>query len=252
MTQAEKDDAPLSHDALAALEAPPPLGKPLLLGGLAAFAGAAVWALLVVYAHVEIGYLAWGIGLAVGAAMTYAGARGNLLALAAGVLALLSIGSGKHMAFRTLLSDEATKIAAGLDKEQYEAFQTQCDDWAKLGDSPTDAQIRAFVKEQGIVIADPTKFRAMYLPQMQWFLENKPNLEQWRANMVDTMQSQYTFLEYLKEDFNPIDILFAFLGIATAFGMVSKATMAHRMAIAQMQIEARRATRGAKGDDAAE
>ena len=93
----------------------------------------------------------------------------------------------------------------------------------------------------------------MVLPQMRWFLDNKPTLEQWRANMVDAMQSHFTFLDYLKEDFKAIDLLFAFLGIATAFGMVSKATMAHRMALAQMQIDARRAARGeAKGDEAAQ
>ena len=252
MTNPEKDGAPISQDALVALQAPPPLGKPLILGGLAAFAGAAVWALLVVYAHMELGYLAWGIGLAVGAAMTYAGARGNLLALAAGGLALLSIGSGKHMAFRQLLGEEAAKMVASLDKEQYEAFRTQCADWAKLGAAPTDVQIRAFVKEQGIEVTDPTEFRTFVVPHMRWFLDNEPTLEQWRGNMVEAAQSQFTFVDYLKADFKPIDLLFAFLGIATAFGMVSKATMTHRMAVAQVQIEARRATRQAKDGDAAE
>jgi len=253
MTNPEKDGDPISQDALIALQEPPPLGKPLLLGGLTAFAGAAVWALLVVYAHYELGLLAWGIGGAIGAAMLYGKARGNLLAVCAGALALLSIGTGKHMAFRTLAREGLTKrqtlqqTAEGLD-----AWRTLSASWAKLGNAPTDGQILDFVKEHQLDITEVKEFRADVVPELQWFLDTKPTLEQWRSRAVDSMMEHASFVEYLKEDFHPADILFAFLGIATAFGMVSKATMMHRMVVAQLQIEARRASRQAKDGDAAE
>lgn len=253
MTHPEQDGAPISQDDLAAMAAPPPLGKPLIFGGVTAFAGAAVWALLVVYAHYEIGLLAWGIGGAIGAAMLFAKARGTLLAVFAGALALLSIGTGKHMAFRTLAREELTKrqaleqTAEGLD-----GLRTLSEAWGKLGSAPTDEQIRDFVKEHQLDVTDVMAFRAEVVPELQWFLETMPNLEQWRSRVVDSRMEHVSFVEYLKRDFHPADILFAFFGIATAFGMVSKATMAHRMALAQMQIDARRAARGAaKGDDGA-
>ena len=254
MTNAAPEGAPISQDDLAAMTAPPPLGKPLIFGGVTAFAGSAVWALLVIYAHYEIGLLAWGIGGAIGAAMLFAKARGNLLAVFAGALALLSIGTGKHMAFRTLVREELTKrqtleqTAEGLD-----GLRTLSETWAKLGSAPTDEQIRDFVKEHQLDVADVKEFRADVVPELQWFLDTKPTLEQWRSRAVDSMMEHASFVDYLKADFQPADILFAFLGIATAFGMVSKATMAHRMALAQLQIDARRAARGeAKGDEAAQ
>ena len=56
---------------------------------------------------------------------------------------------------------------------------------------------------QNIEITDPKEFRAMVVPQMRWFLDNKPTLEQWRTNMVGALQIHFTFVDYLKEDFKP-------------------------------------------------
>lgn len=253
MTNAEQDSTPISQDDLIALQAPPPMGKPLLFGGLAAFAGAAIWALLVIYAHIELGYLAWGIGGGVGAAMLFAGARGTPLALIAGALALLSIGTGKHMAFRTIVRAELVKLQTKeMTPDTHEGVRTVSEAWAKLGNAPSDEQILDFVKEHDLDVRDVQEFKSDVAPQLQWFLDNKPTQQQWIDHTVDSMMVHASFLDYLKNDFHPADILFAFLGIATAFGMVSKATMAHRMALAQMQIDARRAARGSKDEAEAE
>ncbi len=62
----------------------------LLAGAIAALIGGAVWAALVAFANLEVGYVAWGIGLLVGVAMamvTQTRGRGMAM-LAAGLAAL--------------------------------------------------------------------------------------------------------------------------------------------------------------------
>lgn len=226
---------------------PVPMTKPLVFGGLAAFAGAAIWAGLAFYLHREFGLLAWGIGGAIGAAMLHVGARGTLLAVAAGALALAAIGTGKHMAFRSLLHAEVTKAFAAIDTEQHAGFAEQCKEWQALGPNPDDAKLREFAKKYEIEFTTRADFDANAGSLMRDFLAKQPTLEQWRDQLVERATSEASFVEFLKDDFSPYDLLFAFLGVATAFGMISKATMAHRMAIAQQQIEARRAAKAAAG-----
>jgi hypothetical protein len=62
--------------------------------------GAAVWAVLGWKLHFESGLVAWGIGLAVGAASYALGGRGMSNGLVCGFFALLSIFAGKVMAVR--------------------------------------------------------------------------------------------------------------------------------------------------------
>lgn len=224
---------------------PAPITRPLVLGGLAALAGAAVWAGLAFYLHREFGLLAWGIGGAIGAAMLHGGARGTLLAVAAGALALAAIGTGKHMAFRSSVHAEVTKAFAEIGADQHRNFAEQCKEWQALGPNPDDAKLREFAKKHEIEFTTRADFDANAGSLMQDFLAKQPPLEQWRSQLVDRATSEASFLEFLKDDFSPYDLLFAFLGVATAFGMISKATMAHRMAIAQQQIEARRAAKAA-------
>lgn len=229
---------------------PVPMTKPLVLGGLAALAGAAVWAAIALLLDHEFGLLAWGIGGAIGAAMLHGGARGTLLAIAAGALALAAIGTGKHLAFQSVVRTEATKVFADFGAAQHAGFAEQCKEWQALGPNPDDAKVREFARKHEIEFTTRAAFDALTGSLMQDFLANQPTLDQWRSQLVEHTAREASFLEFLKAAFHPLDLLFAFLGIVTAYGMITKATMAHRMAVAQQQIEARRAAKAAAAESA--
>lgn len=74
------------------------MGRAVLFGGLAAAGAGAVWALIVVFTGYEIGWVAWGVGLAVGVAMARATSeRSRALGVRAAVLAAAGLVLGKLM-----------------------------------------------------------------------------------------------------------------------------------------------------------
>ncbi|MGD8699551.1 MAG: hypothetical protein PVJ43_09695 [Gemmatimonadales bacterium] len=70
----------------------------LIVGAVAALAGGAAWAALVVFASLEAGIVAWGIGLAVGLAMAaVTPSRGQAMAVLAALIAAVGLVAGKAM-----------------------------------------------------------------------------------------------------------------------------------------------------------
>lgn len=70
----------------------------VLAGGAAALVGGAIWAAIVAFANVEVGYVAWGIGLLVGIAMAATTpTRGKSIAALAAMLAAVGLVAGKTM-----------------------------------------------------------------------------------------------------------------------------------------------------------
>lgn len=72
----------------------------LAAGLVAALIGGAVWAAIAIFGNLEVGWVAWGIGLMVGGAMALTTpARSRKLALVAAALALMGLVAGKAMTF---------------------------------------------------------------------------------------------------------------------------------------------------------
>lgn len=232
------------HVRTADLLPPPPLGKALAFAGVAALSGAAVWGLIVYFAKVEIGYLAWGIGALIGFAIVKAGGHGTLLAVAGAALSVLSIGTGKHLAFKMLLDHEFTAQVAKIDAGVYEAQVQDAAAWAALGEHPSDEQVKTFAEKHEFEFANATSFRREVGEQLTWIATEKPSLEQWRARLVADTAAGVSFVEYLKDDFHPYDVLFVVLGLVTAFGLVNRHTTA-------LQVAARQALRQQNAEEAA-
>jgi len=212
---------------------PPPFGRALLFAGLTALVGATVWGLLAFYAHREFGILAWATGLALGFVTVKAGGYGTPLALSAGALALLSIGSGKHIAFRLGVDQEAHAMAERLNEAVHAEHTQDAADWVALGASPTTAQIREFASSHGFEPENPETFARVTGANLTRFANEKPTLEAWRTQVRETLVEEMSFVDYLREDFQLIDLLFLGLGVTSAFGLVSKATTQLRVATRQ-------------------
>ncbi len=223
---------------------PVPIARALTFAGIAALLGAVAWGSIAFYAHYELGYLAWGIGALVGFAAVKAGGHGNLIAFAAGALALLSIGSGKNLSFRLSVDRSAQRFVAERVTAAAHAKRTKdATDWVALGNEPTPEQLRSFTTEHEFDFDDA----ALFAPRLRRFAEQKPTLEQWRDQIRGEIVAEASFVGFLQDDFHPADILFVLLGIASAFGLVANHTT--RLHVAVREAERRR--REAEAEDAA-
>jgi len=81
--------------------------RALIFGSITGVAGATLWAAIAYFANLEIGWLAWGIGLAVGlACVKGAGYGSRLIGMSAVVITLLAILLGKYAAIELQVNDE--------------------------------------------------------------------------------------------------------------------------------------------------
>lgn len=102
-----------------------------IVGGIAAaLIGAAVWAGIAIAADLEIGILAWGLGVLTGYGVVLLGrGRGSSYALIAAACALFSVFMGKYFAVAHVLpkmAEEAQSQMAAIDPEMA-AFLGQVD-----------------------------------------------------------------------------------------------------------------------------
>ena len=79
----------------------------IIAGVIAAAVGAAVWAAIAYYAHFELAWIAWLIGIAVGGAVvaTAGDNAGMATGVAAAAIAIAGILGGKYAAIRMDLGD---------------------------------------------------------------------------------------------------------------------------------------------------
>lgn len=212
--------------------APPSTGSVVAVGAIAALIGSVAWGLVRYYANVEHGIVAWGIGGLVGFAMIWRKASTTPQAMAAGALALASIVCGKYTAFQLAIGEVAEQNVAQIDENAVEETRKNAAAWVALGASPTDEQVREFAKQYDFEFGTTAEFRAGTGQFLSWVDASKPDVAAFRARLRADMLAQISFVDYLKEDFHVLDVLFAFLGVSTAFGMVKKAEQARMAAIA--------------------
>ena len=122
----------------------------------------------------------------------------------------------------------------------YETARTDAEAWVALGDTPSDDAVVEFALDHDFDVDDADELRSQFAPGMEKFMKEQPSREEWlewnRADVEGFFAENFTFMDYLRDDFNVWDLLFLGLGIATAFGMVHKHTIA-------LQVEARRELR---------
>lgn len=192
--------------------------------GIAGVVGAAVWAGIAYAFHIEIGWIAWGIGALVGlgAAVGAAGNADTRTGTLAAVIAVASIVGGKYAAVEFSLNHAVTEIAgkvstqdainqitdeilkenadagkklkwpAGKDSDNWEnsadlppgIWDQACKRWADAGESDKQARL--------------------------------DGLRQQRAALVGAIAGSMKKDSFLKS-FSLFDIIFGFLAIATAF-----------------------------------
>ncbi len=213
---------------------------PIAAAAGAAVAGALVWGGLTWVTGYEVGYVAWGIGLLVGASAVWAGGRGRVVAATCAVLALAAIVGGRLTCIELARQAAATELRNGLTPELHAAQLEATRELAKLGDDASDDAIRAFLAEQEEVDEDEigemqiAEFREQ-AKLMRQMLPATPMVEsfgEWREQVVEAAMGELGHVAILRESLSAIDILFALLGITTAFGLVMGRTRQEQLAAA--------------------
>jgi len=199
---------------------------------VAALIGALIWKFIAVTFEYEFGFIAWGIGGAVGIAAASAGSRGMQAGVVCAVLAFGSIVVGKYWAYSAFVDEFQQAISGAMeyDEEMYAYFEEEMED-ARLivSGSGSDIFIRRFMVERGYTYeTDPARvskaelddFREYVEPELRAMAQNPPNYEEWQAGSVESLD-EISPWALMREDFGFLDILFAFLGIGTAFRLGS-------------------------------
>ncbi len=207
-----------------------------------AIAGALVWAGIVYSVNREIGWVAWGIGGLVGGLCGFVGGRGKQMAITAAIFAFASIAIGKVFAVQWMVT---AFFSSPEMRRHYDEERADIDAFAQLGDTPTDDQIETFIMERGI---DQTveEFRANSEAFLREGAANPMTFEEWGEEAA----SQVNVFEAVSNGLGPLDLLFAGLGVATAFGIVMRMSQSEATRIQLLRRQKRRMADATDDEDA--
>lgn len=229
----EEDSESDEQDAVVMLEdSPAEHISPTVIAAatVAALVGAFIWKMIAVGFGYELGIVAWAIGGAVGFAATIAGGRGQLTGVSCGVLALLAIFAGKHLTVESWRADLADVMAAEeiWEEGEGELIFAEISEDARLYnelDKSDDASLRRFLVERAYsevsdpAAVSPEEFESFYLydePQLIWMVENNPDYQQWQQYALQSL-GDISSMEVIQSSFGFADLIFIFLGVATAY-----------------------------------
>lgn len=208
---------------------------------IAAVVGAVIWGLIAKFSGYEVGYVAWGIGAAIGFASNRLGggagvANGALCA----ALALVAIAGGKVAGSMWTMEDDLAEYYTEewLSEDSYMTLVAEARVFAKT----SDVQYAQFMVDHGYtnetdpkaVSADEIAFfKEGHAQNLRKLAETKPTLEDWRTAEEDGIAESAKeaakeeaaaatlsdHVSVVKDNLDAMDLLFAGLGIVSAFGL---------------------------------
>lgn len=200
---------------------------------VAAVAGAILWAFLIWFLEIELGYLAIGIGVGIGYASAWYGGRGLQNGVICACLALASMMAGRFIGVQLIvlikLEEAARRDAGGI--EAYNAMRGPAGRYASIS---TEKELREFVLNQGYTGADdpydiPQEqldgFVATRGKELESFARNPIPFAEWdkieKEKAVASARAQTTSLSDRMDIFFATifisDIIFVIFGVGSAF-----------------------------------
>ena len=217
--------------------------KPFALFAAAGMAviGAVAWGLLFFVASFEIGYLAWGIGAAIGFFSFALGGHGNASGLICATLALVSIATGKVLGSIWTTEPDLTSYYTEewLSEDRYRSAMDEAIAFVKL---KSEKEYPEFMVEYGCTeAADPAEvtkedieaFKEDHAVELRTLAEDKPTIEQWREKNLPWIEEEAQIAAeeeaalwtvpdhflWVVENSTGVDIIFVVLGFASAFAL---------------------------------
>ncbi|HHJ16924.1 MAG TPA: hypothetical protein ENJ80_09525 [Gammaproteobacteria bacterium] len=200
-------------------------GKSLAAGAAAALVGALVWNFIANAFGYELGLVAWAVGGAVGFAVAATGSRGQNAGIACAALALVAIFGGKYMIYSGLEDEIADAIASSMGEIRsiYDREMTAADAYANVRD---DNALRQFMVDHeysgsynagDVTEEEIADFRENSAPRLDDFVYRKPSFDDWYHNTFEVDLGNISTTDIVMAALGPVDILFLFLGVGTAF-----------------------------------
>lgn len=213
--------------------------KPLqiIAGVLAGAVGAAIWAAISYYANLEIGYVAWGIGILVGIAVAATGENGVPAGIAAVLITIVALLAGKLAAVEIAVQDMRGEMESWTDVD------------SEMSDEDLTAHIAGKIASEREAAGETVDWPevdyeqdvplAETYPQNIWQQANKQlksmNPEQQDAVREEAMAARREFAETMgnalagaaREEgfmasFGVLDLIFFGLAIITAWGIATR------------------------------
>jgi hypothetical protein len=207
------------------------LVKSIVAGVIGGAIGAAVWAVIAYQAHVEIGWIAWGIGVLVGIAVRL-GAGNDVGPMTGGIAAIIaaaSVAGGKYAAVSAFVDDAAVEFGAMVaNASDDEIFLVLVDDiavefanqgkpmtWPEGMDYDSAMELEEYPKE---VVAEA---------RARWDRADEAWRDQFREYARGKMkQGSEQLAAALREEgfiasFGLLDVVFFLLAVASAYGIGS-------------------------------
>ena len=202
-----------------------------LIGGVI---GAVIWAAVAFFAHVEISWVAIGVGALVGFGSLATGGKGHANGLMCGGVAVAAIFGGKFGALTMDLRDTSELRDAWVAELSTHDYEEELEDARDFADIRSDlAAYPSFMVEHRYTDAVTTRelesgevddFRRYTAPHLIWIDESQPTFEEWKVRktesideFLDSARTTSGIWELVKEGLGFIDILFFFFGVLTAW-----------------------------------
>lgn len=208
----------------------------LIAALLAAAIGALAWGAVTYFSGYEVGYVAWGLGALVGAAMVKLGGKDVACAAAAAVLTVVGIAGGKLIATHFVVQKElSASCEETFTRELHAELQRDAADFAQLAANPSDNELREFMIEHGYTPAESPaqiqprevqEFLATTAVDLRSMRSSPSSYEDWYAAQVAesrrAFEAEFSIVQANLDELSGFDLLWVFLGVSTAFGIVRR------------------------------
>ncbi|MEP5765224.1 MAG: hypothetical protein ABJ308_11560 [Halieaceae bacterium] len=215
----------------------------IVAAGVTAILATVLWLGLSRFLNVEVALFAWVIGGLVGLASAVTGSRGNKAGAVCAAMALVAILGGN-----LLLSPESADVPEEIPQPEPVVVWTEGEARAWYKDARNDADyymtldgsaaaLRRFMVERDytrteipaeIPDKEMQRFYQVDAQDLAWMVKNQPSFEQWSERMrghmsgamnasLDDSPAEPTRVAVSAKGFETMDLVFLFLGLATAF-----------------------------------
>lgn len=208
--------------------------KPFAIVGaiVGAVVGAIIWGAIAAFAGRESAYVAWGIGALVGIGAVLGGGRGTMMGVTCAIIAVLSILAGKMVAVHIVFQEMIPEVVEARTSERaFDEFQKDATDFAKLESGSDHIQFMIdhdYTDETNpddVTPEEVASFRKYDVPELQDMASSTTTYDYWRNHHKQTVEEQLNELPYsdvVADSLDLFDLLFAVLGIVTAYRVGSK------------------------------
>jgi hypothetical protein len=206
--------------------------KGILAGIIAGIAGAVAWAMLAYFTGYEIGWLAWGIGVLVGAAVAWGSEGTPTTGAIAVVITIIALVAGKYITVEVVLAKEMDEVSRNLDEQlqddEFIISYLAGDIVAEYEQSGQSVDLPEFIDPESVPPEELYPSDIWNEAQEKWSSMTAEEQEEYRALVEEQINDRIRLIvnEAKKEgfigSFGLFDVIFFLLAVVTAYKVGAK------------------------------